>query len=99
MKMSDCCGWPCDGIEGAEETGICGNCGEHCTYEDDEDDEDEAPFRSLGWGNGWPAGTMPVELRECQAKGHQMLESKMPCGGWLARCPICRLEYMYDSGD
>ena len=40
MKFSDCCGWPCDGVEGAEETGICGDCGEHCAYVDDEEEEE-----------------------------------------------------------
>ena len=38
MKISDCCGAPCDGIEGAEEMGICLKCKEHCTWEDDEED-------------------------------------------------------------
>lgn len=102
MKMSDCCGASPDGIDGAEETGICPDCMEPCEWIDDEEEEktpkaEPAPFRSLGYGNGWPASTMPEELRHCQDLGHQMLESKMPCGDWLARCPICRIEYMYDS--
>ena len=97
MKFSDCCGWPCDGVEGAEETGICGACKEHCEWLDEEPEEEAAPFLSLGWGNGWPAGTMPEELHRCRAKGHQMLESKMPCGGWKVQCGICRIEYMYCS--
>lgn len=56
-----------------------------------------APFRSLGWGNGWPAGMMPEELRRCQALGHNPTEYKMPCGDWKVQCDICRIEYMYCS--
>ena len=43
MTISDCCGAPCDGIEGAEETGICLACGEHCEFVDDEEEEKEEP--------------------------------------------------------
>ena len=39
MKISDCCGAPCAGIEGCEETGICPDCKEHCEWVDDEEDE------------------------------------------------------------
>ena len=41
MKVSDCCGAPCDGIEGAEEMGICLDCGEPCEWIDDENEEGE----------------------------------------------------------
>ena len=40
MKFSDCCGAPCDGIEGAEETGLCLDCHEHCEWIDDEEEEE-----------------------------------------------------------
>jgi hypothetical protein len=46
MKISDCCGAPCAGIEGCEETGICPDCKEHCEWVDDEEDEmnDKKPW-------------------------------------------------------
>lgn len=46
MKISDCCGAPCAGIDGCEETGICPDCKEHCEWVDDEEDEmnDKKPW-------------------------------------------------------
>ena len=41
MTVSDCCGAPCDGIEGAEETGICLACGEACEWINTEEEESE----------------------------------------------------------
>ena len=41
MLISDCCGAPCDGIEGAEEAGICLDCGEACEWINTEEDEGE----------------------------------------------------------
>lgn len=41
MTVSSCCGAPCDGIEGAEEMGICLDCGEPCEWIDDENEEGE----------------------------------------------------------
>ena len=38
MTISDCCGAPCDGIEGAEEVGLCPACHEHCEWIDDEEE-------------------------------------------------------------
>ena len=97
MKFSDCCGASPDGIDGAEETGICPDCKEHCEWIDDEEEETPPPFRSLGWGNGWPEGTMPEEVRRCQALGHCPTETKMPGGEWLVVCATCRIEYRYCS--
>ncbi len=33
--MSNCCGTSAEGVEGAEETGICPTCHEHCEFECD----------------------------------------------------------------
>ncbi len=42
MLISDCCGAPCDGIEGAEEMGICLDCGEHCEFIELEEEKIES---------------------------------------------------------
>ena len=39
MTISDCCGAPFDGIEGAEDVGLCPACHEHCEWIDDEESE------------------------------------------------------------
>ena len=39
MTISDCCGAPFDGIEGAEDACLCPACHEHCEWIDDEEEE------------------------------------------------------------
>ena len=95
MKLSDCCGASPDGIEGAEETGICPQCHEHCEFVDDEPE-----LVDLGCANGWPnGGESPEIVKKCQALGHNTMETRMPGGDWRVVCATCGYECRYDSGD
>ena len=88
MTVSSCCGAPCDGIEGAEEMGICLDCGENCEWIDDDNEDKSHGYCCQDFYEATLDGS------DCECLGGEIkscVDGKFYIGSGLSisYCPFC----------